>query len=73
MRSVFTSARSRRSSSRSVVVGPSLRNPSSRSSWRTQRRRSSLEIPSSSDTARCDFPDVRHSSTAWARYSAGYL
>jgi hypothetical protein len=32
-----------------------------------------FEIPNSVATARCDFPDVLHSSTAWARYSAGYL
>ncbi len=34
---------------------------------------SSPQPASSSMTARCDFPDVRHISTAWARYSAGHL
>ena len=49
----------RRSSSRSAVVRPSERRPSSRSACRTHLLRVSLEIPRSRAICRWDFPDSR--------------
>ncbi len=66
------SRRSRRSSSRSVVVRPGRRFSSMLVCF-TQRRIVSVETPSSEAIARCERPVSRYSLAASSRNSRGYL
>jgi site-specific DNA recombinase len=71
IRSPRFSVRSRRSSSRSAVVSPSLRRPASRSAWRTQLRITWPEPPRSSASWSGLRPPSRTRRTASARNSGG--
>ena len=68
---ISRSSRSRRSSSRSAVVSPSARRPSSRSAWATQLRMDCAEGSNSQASWSGLRPD-RTRSTICCRYSAGY-
>ena len=70
-RSRRCSRRRRRSASRSALVGPSSRRPSSRSAWRTRLRMFRSEHSSSRASSRTARP-VRTSATLGWRSSGGY-